>query len=559
VTISDELKSKLACYARETASTHSYPDLHDHVRNLADAGLLFIIEEPVNKDTIMHPLVRWQYRGSIPEAERRAFLFLNPTDSKGRKYDGGAVLVAGLAGSREIYRIGFGADLDAIRDRWLKALTAPLAPVVVEHAPCHDIVTLYDELDQPGRGLESLPVPISTPGWDNAPYLTAGHYITRDPDTGIQNVGNYRGQIKAPRRIGMNPSVEIRPGILVHWEKHKARGERLPCAIVLGCPPAVSYAAVQKMPESLDEVWVAGALTGTPIEVVRAKTVDLLVPAQAEIVIEGFIETEMLEPEAPFGESHGYVNLQEYNAYMEVTAITRRQNPILPSFISQVTPSESSVIRRAAMEPVLFNHLRSTMGVAGVKRVHMHEPMTSVIALFIIQFARNTLETEIWRALYGAASLHRYAGKWIVAVDEDINPENADAIFWAMCYRCQPQNDLKILDKKDPGHGPRNQTNSAGSASVLINATMRGDFPPIALPKQEFMEEARELWNKLGLRPLQPENPWFGYDLGNWPDWLEEQAKLATQSEYFKTGERIAKQRRSDVEMNAPISGNPEI
>ena len=126
----------------------------------------------------------------------------------------------------------------------------------------------------------------------------------------------------------------------MHWEKHKARGERLPCAIVLGCPPAVSYAAVQKMPESLDEVWVAGALTGTPIEVVRAKTIDLLVPAQAEIVIEGFIETEMLEPEAPFGESHGYVNLQEYNAYMEVTAITRRRNPILPSFISQVTPSE---------------------------------------------------------------------------------------------------------------------------------------------------------------------------------------------------------------------------
>ncbi len=188
----------------------------------------------------------------------------------------------------------------------------------------------------------------------------------------------------------------------------------------------------------------------------------------------------------------------------------------------------------------------------------MHEPMTSVIALFIIQFARNTLETEIWRALYGAASLHRYAGKWIVAVDEDIDPENADAIFWAMCYRCQPQNDLKILDKKDPGHGPRNETNSAGSASVLINATMRGDFPPIALPKREFMEEARELWNKLGLRPLQPESPWFGYDLGNWPDWLEEQAKLATQSEYFKTGERIAKQRRSDVEMNAPISGNPD-
>jgi len=92
----------------------------------------------------------------------------------------------------------------------------------------------------------------------------------------------------------------------------------------------------------LDELAVAGA----PINVVRAKTVDLLVPAEAEIVIEGLIDTKFLEPEAPFGESHGYVNLQEYNAFMNVTAITRRRNAILTSFISQVTPSESSVIRR---------------------------------------------------------------------------------------------------------------------------------------------------------------------------------------------------------------------
>src|ERR1700675_2274255 len=105
------------------------------------------------------------------------------------------------------------------------------------------------------------------------------------------------------------------------------------------------------MPESRDEIWVAGALAGGPINVVRAKTVDLLVPAEAEIVIEGLINTQLLQPEAPFGESHGYVNLQEYNAFMEVTAITRRRNPILTSFISQVPPSESSVIRTVARRP----------------------------------------------------------------------------------------------------------------------------------------------------------------------------------------------------------------
>ncbi len=546
----------LSRFQRDPEATHRYPDLRDHIRNLADAGLLVVVDEPVNKDTVMHPLVRWQYRGGIPEVDRRAFLFTRPTDGKGKAYDG-AVLVAGLAGSRDIYRIGFGADPGAIGSIWLKALNAPIPPSLVERAPCHDIVLIGDDLDRPGFGLDSLPVPISTPGWDNAPYLTAGHYITMDPDTGIQNLGNYRGQIKGPRQLGMNPSVEIRPGILVHWEKRKARGERLPCAVIVGCPPAVSYTAVQKMPESLDELWVAGGLTGSAIEVVRAKTVDLLVPAQAEIVIEGYIETAFLEPEAPFGESHGYVNLQEYNAFMEVTAITRRQHPILTSFISQVTPSQSSVIRRAAMEPVMLNHLRSAMGISGVRRVHMHEPLTSVIALIAIQFAKGTLETEIWRALYGASSMHRYAGKWIIAVDEDIDPENADALFWAMCYRSQPQNDLKVLDKKDPGHGPRSSLQSGDSGSVLINATMRGSFPPIALPRREFMEEAQQLWNRLGLQTLKPESPWYGYDLGHWPKWLAEQAALATRGEYFATGEKIARQRRSDVAMNTPILQDP--
>src|SRR5207237_1583679 len=126
----------------------------------------------------------------------------------------------------------------------------------------------------------------------------------------------------------------------------------------------------------LDELAVAGALASSPINVVRAKTVDLLVPAEAEIVIEGLINTQLLEPEAPFGESHGYVNLQEYNAFMDVNAITRRRHALLTSFISQVTPSESSVIRRVAMEPVYLNHLRSIIGIPGVRRVARDEPHT---------------------------------------------------------------------------------------------------------------------------------------------------------------------------------------
>ncbi len=549
----NDLHPALARYLDEKPlDPRRYPDLHEHILALARANLLVVVDEPVNKDTEMHPLVRWQYRGGIAEPERKAFLFTQPTDSKGRPYEG-AVLVAGLAANREVYRIGFGRRLDEIGAAWVKALASPIEPHLVSQAPCHDVVTLADALDRDGAALDGLPVPISTPGFDNAPYLSAGHYITKDPETSIQNVGNYRGQLKAPRRLGMNPSVELRAGIYTHWLKYKKRGEPIPCAVVVGCPPLVSYGAVLKMPEHLDELAVAGALAGSPINVVRCKTVDLVVPAESEIVIEGLIDTNELEPEAPFGESHGYVNLQEYNAFMQVTAITRRKNPVLTSFISQVAPSESSVIRRVAMEPLFLNHLRNVLSIKGVKRVAMHEPLTNLYAVIAIQLARGVPETEVWRALNGASTLHRFAGKWVIAIDEDIDPDNADALFWAMSYRCQPQHELQVIPHKDPGHGPRGPRDNGESASVLINALLKSRTAPVALPRREYMENAKALWERLGLPPLKPEQPWYGYELGYWPAELARQADLAARGDYFSIGAELAKLRRADVAMNAPV------
>src|SRR5713101_926210 len=116
----------------------SYPDLHEHVLALARAGLLVIVDEPINKDTEMHPLVRWQYRGGISEPQRRAFLFTQPTDSKGRRFDI-AVLVAGLAANREVYRIGVGKPLDEIGETWVNAIAHPVAPRIVSDAPCQEV------------------------------------------------------------------------------------------------------------------------------------------------------------------------------------------------------------------------------------------------------------------------------------------------------------------------------------------------------------------------------------------------------------------------------------
>ena len=502
----------------------------------------------------MHPLVRWQFRGGIPENDRKAFLFTNVVDSCGKRYDI-PVIVGGLAANREIYRIGLGCDLEKIEATWTRAIAAPIPVHEVTRAPCHDIIIQGKDLDVEGNGLDGIPVPISTPGWDNAPYTTLSQYITKDPDTGVQNVGNYRGQIKGRRRLGMNPSLELRPGIYNHWLKYKKRGQKMPAAVVLGAPPAITFASTQKIPEALDELEVAGALVGSSINVVRAITVDLMVPAEAEIVIEGYIDTEWLELEAPFGESHGHVNLQEYNAFMEVTAITRRRNAILTSIISQVTPSESSLIKRVSLEPLLLQSLREGLGLRCVKRVSLHEPLTNLRKVVILHIEKGAPRSEVWRALYGLVSQHRAIGKYVIALDEDIDPENMDAVWWALSYRCNPAIDMEVVKHRDQGHGPRSLRNGGEDAAVLFDATLKEPFPPISLPKREYMENARKIWEELGLPTLKPQAPWFGISLGEWEEDFEVMAQRAVDGGYWKTGEIIAQQRRNDVPMNTEVRG----
>jgi UbiD family decarboxylase len=539
---------------KKRTPARNYPDLHDHLKALDEAGLLVTVDREINKDTEMHPLVRWQFRGGIDEKDRKAFLFTNVVDSKGKKFDM-PVAVGVLAANRQIYALGMGCPVEDVQDVWTKAIANPIPPKEIpsDEAPCHEVIIEGADLDIPGNALDAIPVPISTPGWDVGPVATLTQYVTKDPDTGLQNMGNYRAQIKGPRRMGMNPSLELRPGIYIHWEKMKARGERLPAAVVLGAPSCVTFTAAQKLPENLEEITVAGGLVGAPINVVRCRTVDLLVPAEAEIVVEGFINTEMLEPEAPFGESHGHVNLQEFNAYMDVTCITRRSDPVMTSIISQVTPSESSCIKQVAYETIFINHLRDALGIKGVKKVALHEPLTNIRKVIAVVCDRDMPTTEVWRALYGAATLLRAGGKFVIAINDDIDPSNADALFWAMAYRCNPILDMQVLPHRDQGHGPRSKRNNGEDASVLYDATLKENFPPISLPKREFMENAKNIWEELDLPALKPQEPWFGYSLGEWDEEFEEAAKMATDSDYWAYGERIAQRRRSDVAMNTEV------
>jgi UbiD family decarboxylase len=528
-----------------TRRERPYPDLHEHLQALKDRGLLLTIDRPIDKDSELHPLVRWQFVGGLAEADRTAFLFTNITDGRGRRYEI-PVVVGAIAANPEIYSVGMGAPVEEIEAKWQRAIAHPIPPRLVDHAVCHEVVLAGAALQGEGHGLDLLPIPISTPGFDSAPTLTATNVVTRDPETLVHNMGTYRAALKAPDRLVVRMATRVGgAGGYLHYLAHQKRGDKkMPCAIVLGCPPYVAFMGPQKLPIGVDELMVAGGLAGAPIDVVRARTVDLLVPAEAEIVIEGLIDTEQVEPEAPFGESHGHVALEEFNMPMHVTAITMRRDPVIPSYISQVAPSESSVIKRIAYEPLFLAHLKDALGIRGVRRVSLHEPLTGLLRVVIVTLEKGTPRTEVWRALYGAAFFKGDCGKVTIAVNEDIAPDNADALLWALAYRANPAEDAQIVPHRGQGHGPKREHGGEEDATLLIDATMKGDMPPLALPKREYMERAKAIWEELGLPALRPQAPWYGYSLGDWlPQW-DEAALRAVKGLYLENGRISAAQRR---------------
>jgi len=163
-----------------------YSDMQSYLSTLEQRGKLIRIKRKTNKDTEMHPLVRLQFRG-LPESERRAFLFEDVVDSTGRRYDM-PVVVGSTAASREIYAIGMQVeDASQITERWIRAQKNPISPVLVTQGHVHENVYTGKDLEQIG-GLGILPVPVSTPGFDNAPYTSASHWLSRDPETGRYNL-----------------------------------------------------------------------------------------------------------------------------------------------------------------------------------------------------------------------------------------------------------------------------------------------------------------------------------------------------------------------------------
>lgn len=529
-----------------------YRDIRDYLLALEERGKLIRIKNPIDKDTELHPLVRLQFRG-LPEKERKAFLFERVTDSRGRNYNI-PVAVGVLGASREVYAIGMMCRPEEIMDRWVQVQRYPVEPVVVSGGPVQEVVHQGDSLLEHG-GLDEFPIPISTPGYDVAPYFTSPFWVTRDPETGIRNVGTYRAQLKSPTRTGMFPS-KPEQHIAMHWRKYRKLGTPMEAAIIVGASPNIGYVSVSRIATDVDEFAVAGAIAGEPVELVKCKTVDLEVPAHAEIVIEGIISTTEVEPEGPFGEALGYMGQREMTPYFTVTGITHRLNPIWQSFISQLPPSESSVIKQIGWENNVFKHLRYDLNMTHVTALANHA--SNLCQRLMAVQMKKADSAEIWRTLEAAADYLPAQGKILVAVDEDINPWDFNMVGWAITYCSQPHRDFRIQrlpagDLMDfsvapPGQGVVKDSrfeDMPEQSRVLIDATRKWAYPPVSLPKREFMEVAFKLWEENGLPPLDIREPWWGLNLGCWSDEDEEQAALAVKGEYYKTGEMLVKRRRS--------------
>jgi 4-hydroxy-3-polyprenylbenzoate decarboxylase len=516
-------------------------DLRELIRRLEEQGKLYRFHKRINKETELFPLYRIQMRG-LPDSERKVFLFDNVVGGKGQAYE--MSVLAGIYGaSEEILAIGMGCEsyVDML-EKWHKAVASPENPVVVAEGPVHEEVHTGKELQE--FGLDEFPVPLEEPGFSGI-LRTGLPIITKDLETGIRNVGAYNTFFRARDRlvagIGMSQHA-----MAYHWQSARRRGEGLPVAIVIGCNPEVMIAASSKVAYGVDELAIAGGMAGSPVELVRCCTVPLEVPAHAEAVIEGVMSTKIMEPGLPFGEYPGYMRVgSNFVPVIQVTAITHRRKAMFTPIQVGLPPSENNLISAFCHSALLYHHLRYESRLP-VDEVYFPQ-MGGGGSFCLVRVSEGCSQESVRQILHEAGD-----SKYIIAVDSDIRLQDPDLLVWALSFRTQPEEDFTFAPGGYPGLDPsappaekqisRGEAGSGKVSRVMINATRKWPYPPVALPKRKYMERALQIWrDDVKLSDPYLLEPWHGYHLGSWDEGLEEIAGLMTEGEYLKVGERMAK------------------
>lgn len=385
--------------------------------------------------------------------------------------------------------------------------------------------------------LFDLPIPRHWP-LDGGRYAGTGDaVITRDPDTGYLNVGTYRMMLQGSGEVGLylSPGKDARLHITRAWE----RGESLPVAAAWGIDPLFMVVGSQTFAKNVSEYEFAGGIKGEAIPVVRGAATDLLLPANAELVIEGEIRPGSSKEEGPFGEFTGYYGRPEGACpLVDVTAVHYRHDPILTNALMADYPSnELAGFYSVGRSARIWNDLDG-LGIPGIAGVYAHPAAAGGFAATVISLEqRYAGHAAQALALAAQAPGGAYFAKWIIAVDEDVDPSDMDQVMWAMSTRCNPVDDVDILRNTwstwlDPTQNPPERRPFGSKA--LINACKDYKHLPTfskrtALRKSTY-DRVVGRWKELGMPGEPPEISFF------------EEASGEKEGVYHETGEFESKE-----------------
>ncbi len=397
---------------------------------------------------------------------RQASLFPQPGGHPG-------TIVSGLVSSRAWMAEALGTTQDRLVAHFQQAAAQPLPWHERNSAPAQEVVH-REGLDI----LKLLPVPTLNEH-DSGPYISAGLMISRDPETGLQNVAILRCQISGPDRIG----VLVLPRHTDNfYRKAEAQGRGLEVALVVGVDPACLLASQAIVPLGHDELEIAGALTGQPLDVIKCLTNDVRVPANAEIVIEGRLLPEIREPEGPFGEFPQYYGERAKRHVMQVDAVTHRRDPIfhmivgggLEHLLLGAIPREATILATLQRSFPGVEDVHLSLG--GVGRYHLYVRL------------RKTQEGEAKNVLLGAFAAH-YDIKHAVVVDTDVDIHDPQEVEWAVSTRFQADRDLVVIP-----HAQGSKLDPSGregvGAKMGLDATVPLDAPPMKFKRIRVPGEA---------------------------------------------------------------------
>ncbi len=315
---------------------------------------------------------------------------------------------------------------------WTDALSNMKPAVMTDRAPVQDVVALGNEADA-GK----LPISRHFEA-DAGRYIGSGILICKDPETGGRNLSFQRMQLKGPNRFGA--SLHSRGHIWDYLQRCEARGQNLEVAVVIGCHPAIYIAAAAKVAMDVDELAIAGALMGAPVEMVKCKTIDVEVPADAEYVVEGEILGGVHEDEGPYGEYTGYSTYRSTRNVFVVKAITHKRKPIFLDIIPGYS-AEHLLLGRSTREAHVFHRLKEM--VPTLKAINYPKSGTHFHAYMSF---KKTAEGQARQALMLLMGLDSYV-KLGVAVDEDVDVFNEEEVLWALATRFQADTDMFMIPK----------------------------------------------------------------------------------------------------------------